>query len=402
MAVEQLDTGTDVLLETAFGCYQLQRYPLRKKQSLRAWDAADEYLLDYLHDHELIHQDMSLLIVNDSFGGLSIPLNHFQPVVMTDSYLSMQGISLNLKNNDIDYDAVTIINSLEAPGSVLDGRSNDGLADVVLIKVPKSLSMLEDQLHRVRASLGSSTTIIAGGMTKHIHNSTLELFEKIIGATTTSLARKKARLIFSTFDADLKVPKNPHPVTYKLDYQLVDRELEVINHAAVFAREKLDAGARLFIENIPADERYKTIVDLGCGNGVLGLVAALKNPAAKVIFTDESYMAVESAIDNFSAVFDDARDAEFLQTDCLYGVAENSASLILCNPPFHQKNVMNDETAWQMFIESRAVLEPGGEVWVIGNRHLAYHAKLKHLFGNCEVVASNNKFTLLKSIKTEK
>ena len=45
------------------------------------------------------------------------------------------------------------------------------------------------------------------------------------------------------------------------------------------------------------------------------------------------------------------------------------------------------------------VLVKGGELWVIGNRHLGYHAKLKHLFGNCEVVASNKKFTLLKALK---
>jgi len=400
MAVEQqVETNSDSLMETTFGCYQLHRYPVRKKQTLKAWDAADEYMLDYLSEKELMHPGVSLLIVNDSFGGLSIPLNHYQPVVMTDSYLSMQGISLNLKNNEIDYDAVTIINSLEAPGSVLEGGDNDGIADVVLIKLPKSLAMLEDQLHRVRASLSSSTVIIAGGKTKNIHSSTLDLFEKIIGPTTTSLARKKARLIFCKFDADLAVPENPHPAKYQLGYQLDDKELEIINHAAVFSREKLDIGTRLFIENIPVSEGYKTIVDLGCGNGVLGLVAAIKNPAAKMIFTDESYMAVESSINNFSAVFDETREAEFLQTDCLYGVPENSASLILCNPPFHQSNVMTDDTAWQMFTESKAVLEPQGELWVIGNRHLAYHAKLKHLFGNCDVVASNNKFTLLKSVK---
>jgi 16S rRNA (guanine1207-N2)-methyltransferase len=60
---------------------------------------------------------------------------------------------------------------------------------------------------------------------------------------------------------------------------------------------------------------------------------------------------------------------------------------------------MNDDIAWQMFTESKMALEPQGELWVIGNRHLAYHAKLKHLFGNCDVIASDNKFTLLKSIK---
>jgi 16S rRNA (guanine1207-N2)-methyltransferase len=397
--MEQVDKSRDTSLKTTFGPYRLQRYPVRKKETLRAWDAADEYILDYLEKNDLLYQGVSLLILNDNFGGLSIPLNQYQPVVMTDSFLSMQGISANLKNNDIDYESITIINSLHAPDSVLDGGSNSGVADIVLIKVPKSLAMLEDQLHRIRPSLSSSTIIIAAGMTKHIHLSTLDLFEKNIGPTTTSIAHKKSRLIFSKFDADLSVPENPYPGKYKPGYKLDDTDLEIINHAGVFARERLDIGTRLFIENLPVDERYKNIVDLGCGNGVLGLMAAIKNPAADLIFTDESYMAVESSISNFLSVFGETREAEFLQTDCLQGVADNSVSLILSNPPFHQNNAINDDVAWQMFTESRAALEDKGELWVIGNRHLGYHAKLKHLFGNCDVMASNKKFTLLKAIK---
>ena len=118
-----------------------------------------------------------------------------------------------------------------------------------------------------------------------------------------------------------------------------------------------------------------------------------------MIFTDESYMAIESSIKNFVTVFGETREAEFLQTDCLYGVPEDSVSLVLCNPPFHQNNAINDDIAWQMFTESKAALEAKGELWVIGNRHLGYHAKLKHLFGDCIVVASNKKFTLLKATK---
>jgi len=388
--MEQVDNE----MKSPFGSYLLQRYPLRKKETLRAWDAADEYVLNYLAENKLPQPDSTLLIVNDGFGGLSVPLNKFQPVVMTDSYLSMQAISSNLESNDIDEDAVVVINSLQAPDSALHKK-----ADIVLIKLPKSLAMLEDQLFRIRPSLDSSTIIIAAGMTKNIHLSTMELFEKIIGPTKTSLACKKSRLIFCDYDKDLDPAENPYPQSYESGYSLGADELKIINHAAVFSREKLDIGTRLLLENLPADEKYKTIVDLGCGNGVLGLVAAIKNPAAKLIFTDESYMAVESSISNFLSVFNETREAEFLQTDCLQGVADNSVSLILCNPPFHQNNAINDDVAWQMFIESKTALQAKGELWVIGNRHLGYHAKLKHLFGDCDVVASNKKFTLLKATK---
>ncbi len=127
--MEQLDSE----MKSSFGSYKLNRYPLRKKETLRAWDAADEYVLNHLAENKLPQPDSTLLIVNDGFGGLSVALNNFQPVVMTDSYLSMQAISLNLERNGIAEDAVTVINSLQDPDSVLNKK-----ADIVLIGVSRT------------------------------------------------------------------------------------------------------------------------------------------------------------------------------------------------------------------------------------------------------------------------
>ena len=57
-------------LTTAQGDFLLARFPRREKELLRAWDAADEYLLLHLAENELLQADMTLLIVNDAFGGL--------------------------------------------------------------------------------------------------------------------------------------------------------------------------------------------------------------------------------------------------------------------------------------------------------------------------------------------
>ncbi|EPJ35110.1 putative Ribosomal RNA large subunit methyltransferase G [Streptomyces afghaniensis 772] len=52
-----------------------------------------------------------------------------------------------------------------------------------------------------------------------------------------------------------------------------------------------------------------------------------------------------------------------------------------------------------MFSGARRALRPGGELWVIGNRHLGYHVKLRKLFGNSRLVASDPKFVVLKAVK---
>jgi 16S rRNA (guanine1207-N2)-methyltransferase len=52
-----------------------------------------------------------------------------------------------------------------------------------------------------------------------------------------------------------------------------------------------------------------------------------------------------------------------------------------------------------MFTGARRVLAPGGELWVVGNRHLGYHVKLRRLFGNCRLVASDPKFVVLRAVR---
>ena len=50
----------------------------------------------------------------------------------------------------------------------------------------------------------------------------------------------------------------------------------------------------------------------------------------------------------------------------------------------------------------RRSLKYGGELYVVGNRHLDYFRKLKRAFGNCTTIATNNKFVILKATKVRK
>ena len=247
-----------------------------------------------------------------------------------------------------------------------------------------------------RPILHYDSRIFAAGMTRNIHNSTLELFETILGPTTTTRARKKSRLILVERDHSVNEGQSRFPDYYELQ---VDRDYRIINHASLFSRDRLDQGSQLLIEHMPIGEQYGRIVDLGCGNGVLGIIAASLNPAANLLFCDESHMAIASARENFQHAFAQTRSVEFRVDDCLHTVATDSQDLVLINPPFHQQHSVGDAIAWNMFKHAQRVLVAGGELRLVGNRHLAYHAKLKKLFGNCETIAADSKFVILSSIK---
>ncbi len=369
--------------------FELERYPCRANEALQAWDAADKLILRQLEDHS--ENIGEWLVVNDTWGALSTALAHRRPSTLSDSYLAHAAVRENLRRNHIDFAAVRPLTSFDP----LPAR-----VDMVVMKVPKSLALLEDQLHRIAPHLHDKSTVLAAAMTKHIHRSTLDLFAKIVGPTRTSLAEKKARLIFCEPDANLHLPPNPWPKTYTV----IPGDEVVTNHAGVFAAERLDGGARLLLEHLPRRDGPHRIVDLGCGNGILGMKAAIASPNAEVTFVDESYRAVASAEATFRENLGPKRMAHFVVGNGLfdlgYGAAMAGFDLVLNNPPFHENHAISDATAWQMFVESREALRPGGELWVVGNRHLRYLAKLKRLFCNCDIVVSDGKFVVLRATKT--
>ncbi|MDD5276261.1 MAG: methyltransferase [Methylovulum sp.] len=375
---------TNYALQVAQGEFVLHRLPQRPRELLQAFDAADEYLLDYVAEVVKPAATARILLVNDSFGALAVALHAWQPFALSDSYLSQQATRLNLAANNLPEQCVTLVNSLQPL---------TGLFDVVLIKVPKTLALLEDELLRIRPHLAVTTQLIVASMVKTLPASAWKLLERLVGATTTSLAKKKARLIFAQFNAALVVPDNPYPVCYQLE----NTSHMLANHANVFSRDSLDIGTRFFLQHLPTRPECRNIIDLGCGNGVVGLIAAELHPEATVHFVDESFMAIASAQENFRRAFGDERLAIFQVGDGLMAFEAASADLILCNPPFHQQNAIGDYIAGAMFKESSRVLRSNGELWVIGNRHLNYHHTLKRWFNSVSIVASNAKFVILKA-----
>ncbi len=372
------------LFSTPFAQLDLIRQPDQANDPLQAFDAADEYLLNHLHEQGLA-ADARVLLLNDGFGALACALApHCQVTSSGDSFLGALALQKNLARNDLPADSVTFIPA-SAPLA--------GPFDWVLIRVPKTLALLEEQLIRLHGQLAPGARVVAAGMIKHLPRAAGELLEQYIGPLQASLAVKKARLLSATPE-QRPVPVSPYPTRYRLDKPA----LELVNHANVFCREGLDIGTRAFLPHLPKALGALRVADLGCGNGVLGIAYALSNPQAQMTLVDESFMAVQSAQENWQAALGE-RSVSIRAGDGLAEQAADSLDLVLCNPPFHQQQVVGDFLAWRMFQQARAALVTGGELWIVGNRHLGYHAKLKRLFRGVEQVAATPKFVILRASK---
>jgi 23S rRNA (guanine1835-N2)-methyltransferase len=358
------------------GILQLQRWPRQRGETLRAWDGADRYLLEALQEEG--GAVTRPLVLNDQCGALVLPLLAEGLAVSAsgDSVISHQALLANAADNGV---------TLERLHWCWADQPLPGGADGVLLRVPKELSLLEWQLAALTASQAAGTPVWVAGMDKHLPRALLELLGRYLDDAHAGLGRHKARVFRG------RIPAQPRPAPAAALITVPDTGWQLQVDAGVFSRQQLDIGARFFLEQVPA-EVSGSICDLGCGNGVIGMMALQRNPQARVTFCDESALAVASARANVRRYFPD-RATGFHHGNGLDGL-EQQFDLILLNPPFHRGHAVDDSVARMLFRHARRHLNPGGRLRVIGNSHLDYGSVLRRQFSQVQQVARNNKFTI--------
>ena len=378
---------------------ELARFPDRPRERLRAWDAADVLAIEHVRREsgDVLAQRAGVL--GDEWGAITCGLlasGVGEVVHIGDSFVAQQAARANLARNDLSTSAVQFLDARTTP---------TGMLDALVVKVPKSRAVLDEWLRVVRPAVPDGIEVVATAMVRHMHTSTLEVLDRRVGATRTTLAQRKARLALSRVDARVDtVTRWPHRWTVAVDESGAGPT--IVGHVGAFAAERLDAGTAALLEALERHgaARPTSLVDLGCGTGVVGLVEAWRDEALEVVFIDESFDAVASAAAGWHATFG-SRPARFVVGDRLETVAvgaplgPGSVDRVVVNPPFHSGHALSDATAWDMFVQSRRVLRAGGDLWVVGNRHLGYHAALKRVLGNATVVASTSAFVVLRSVK---
>jgi 16S rRNA (guanine1207-N2)-methyltransferase len=158
-------------------------------------------------------------------------------------------------------------------------------------------------------------------------------------------------------------------------------QLRLTSDAGVFSRDGVDYGSRVLIEHMEIPENAR-VLDIGCGYGPIGLVAARLAPQGHVKLIDINERAVELA--RLNAEANGIHNVSFGQSDLFEAVQDESFDVILSNPPIRAGKAV----VHRLFAESIGFLKPGGTLWVIiQNKQGAASArsKLEEIFGEDEV-----------------
>ena len=148
---------TETRFSTPQGDFDLERYPVARNTTLRAWDAADAFLLGHVADVLTGAVSSEITVLNDAFGALTVALSADRTVgprnqvnFVSDSHLAWLAMLGNLARN----------------GMAKPSEPEPGGPDLVLVKIPKTLALLETQLVQLRQAITPKTVIVGGGMTR--------------------------------------------------------------------------------------------------------------------------------------------------------------------------------------------------------------------------------------------
>lgn len=175
--------------------------------------------------------------------------------------------------------------------------------------------------------------------------------------------------------------------------------LQFLTGKGVFAREGLDEGTRLLLQqffgqtppNFAGD-----IVDLGCGWGAVAAFVAARFPGSNVWGVDINPRAAQLAAHNLHR--NELTNAHIWSGDGLSAARPACFDAVLCNPPVRAGNA----AIAQLFEDAHGALRDGGELWVVlrtAQGAKSWAKRLEQSWGNCETVALDRGYRVLRSLK---
>lgn len=179
----------------------------------------------------------------------------------------------------------------------------------------------------------------------------------------------------------------------ELSVELLGLPLHFLTDAGVFSKNAIDYGSRVLLDNFQP-EGAKTLLDVGCGYGTLALTLA-KKYGLKATLVDVNSRALDLAKKNADKNNIEVNDI-FLSN--IYDNVEGKFDAIISNPPIRA----GKEVVHTILSDAYEHLNDDGHLTIVIQKKQgapSAQKKMKDVFGNCEIVAKDKGYYILRSYK---
>ena len=163
-----------------------------------------------------------------------------------------------------------------------------------------------------------------------------------------------------------------------LQVEILGQQVSLETRPGLFSPEHVDRGTLAMLSHVKIASGMR-IMDLGCGCGVVGIVAAKIAGEENVFMSDADPMAVETARRN--AERNGVGGVHIFLSRGFESVDASGFDLILSNPPYQ-----TDFSVAKGFIEKGFNrLKIGGKLYMVTKRRAWYKNKMISVFGGVEI-----------------
>jgi 16S rRNA (guanine1207-N2)-methyltransferase len=370
----------------------------------------DSLLVTHIFVHSGDTDTVVLLNCADCASAMHVAAHAAARVVVTDrNFAAVHAAARELPAN------VQVIHAHGTHGIAAELR-----ADVVGIRSPREkLSAVQLLADAFRALRVDGRCVLAGANREGV-KSVAALAERAFGNAEVlghdSGHRAVAFVKRADEPVDPSVFDNPllaHDNFHVIEANVRERLLKVHSRPGVFSWEHIDDATLLLAETMDIAEGEE-VLDLGCGSGVLGTVAAALSRTGRVVMVDADIEAVRSARRTAEAsaatsststaeTADTASTARTGSTECLpsdvaSAVTDEKFDVVVTNPPFHAGGRATDLDLPLRFIrDAHHVLRRGGRLYLVANRTLPYEREIATVFGNVTALHETSRFKILRA-----
>ena len=277
------------------------------------------------------------------------------------------------------------------------------IADVVTIRVvPDRLGLLLLLHDALRVLRPGGRCYLAGGNHEGAR-SAARMLERVFGNIKVLEQHSGHRLVVASrpqtapaTPPELLTPFVDHEAFLEIDATLAHEHFTLYTRPGVFSWQHVDEATDV-LAGLLHIERGERVLDIGCGAGALGVVAARQSRTGAVCLVDADSEAVRSAQRTLREA--GVANARALVSDVASAVLDQQFDVVVANPPFHVGKQVDLDVPRQFIREAFEVLGSGGRLLLVANRTLPYEAMLSAVFGAYRVVHDGRRFKVLVAIK---